>query len=217
LKQTTLQFLHDLQSNNNKEWMDVNRKSYDAARQDFEQFVADLIGALAQFDPAIGELQAKQCIFRLQRDIRFSKDKSPYKTNFGAAFSRGGRKSTAAGYYFHLEPGGSFAGGGVWMPEADQLRRIRQEIDYNFDEFKAIVEDKKFKAYFPKIDGESLSRPPKGYDDTNPAIHYLKLKSFTVGAKVTDKELTTSGLLQKTMDIYTRMEPFIRFLNRAVE
>lgn len=217
MKQTTLQFLHDLQSNNNKEWMDVNRKSYDAARQDFEQFVADLIGALAQFDPAIGELQAKQCIFRLHRDIRFSKDKSPYKTNFGAAFSRGGRKSTAAGYYFHLEPGGSFAGGGVWMPEADQLRRIRQEIDYNFDEFKAIVEDKKFKAYFPKIDGESLSRPPKGYDDTNPAIHYLKLKSFTVCAKVTDKELTTSGLLQKTMDIYTRMEPFIRFLNRAVE
>jgi len=217
MEQATLQFLRDLQSNNNKEWMDANRKRYEAAKQDFEHFVAELIGGLGKIDPALGDLQAKKCIFRLNRDIRFSKDKSPYKTNFGAAFSRGGKNSAAAAYYFHLEPGASFAGGGIWMPEADRLRHIRQEIDYNFDEFKAIVQDKKFKKYFPKIEGDALTRPPKGYDDTNPAIAYLKLKSFTVGAELPDKDLTAPALQQKTLDIYTLMQPFIQFLNRAVE
>jgi uncharacterized protein (TIGR02453 family) len=213
---STLAFLGNLKSHNSKEWMDANRDRYMLAKQDFENFVTALIKELAKLDPALEGLQAKQCIFRINRDIRFSKDKAPYKANFGAAFSKGGRKSPDAGYYFHLEPGSSFVGGGIWMPGSESVKKIRQEIDYNFDDFDQIVSARKFKELFPKIDGEKLQRPPRGYDESNPAIAYLKLKSFTVGVALPDTELRAPTLLQSTMRIFKTMRPFIDFLNTAV-
>jgi len=216
LQKNTLQFLKDLKEHNTKEWMDEHRKIYEAARQDYESLVGSLIPLLAKYEPAIGDLAPKQCTFRINRDIRFSQDKSPYKTNFGAAFSRQGKKLPDAGYYFHLEPGHSFVGGGIWMPDTPLLKKIRQEIDYNFEEFEGIVTRNSFKKMFEKIDGEKLKKAPQGYDEGNPAIEYLKLKSFTVGTRVPDKELTASSLLKTCDKVFAEMKPFIDFLNNAL-
>lgn len=216
MDKSTLQFLKSLKSNNNKEWMDANKKTYQNAKADFEDFVAQLIPLLGKMDDVLAGLEPKQCIFRLNRDIRFSNDKSPYKTHFGAVFCRGGRKSPDAGYYFHLEPGASFAGGGIWMPDPNHLRSIRQEIDYNFAGFTAVIQEKKFKKFFPKIEGDALVRPPKGYEESNPAIEYLKKKNFTIGTSLPDKDLTSPSLVKTTGDIFETMRPFIDFLNHAV-
>lgn len=216
MDQSTLQFLKDLKNNNNKEWMDANKKRYESAKNDFEVFVSDMIKSLAKMDSSLSSLIPKQCIFRLNRDIRFSNDKSPYKTNFGAVFSASGKKHLGAGYYFHLQPGGTFAGGGIWQPDADGLKMIRQEIDYNFKDFEKIVKGKNFNDMFGGIDGDKLVRPPKGYDESNPAIEYIKLKSFTVGRAVSDKEIVKDNIVQIATGVYKTMKPFNDFLDRAI-
>src|SRR5690349_17888554 len=151
LQESTLKFLKGLKKNNNKPWFDKNRTAYDEARSDFELFIQSVLDQHSRNDADLKELVAKKCMFRINRDIRFSKDKSPYKTNFGASMDRGGRKSGLAGYYFHLEPGRSFVGGGIWMPSPDVVKKIRQEIDYCFDEFDAIMKSKKFKSTFGEL------------------------------------------------------------------
>jgi uncharacterized protein (TIGR02453 family) len=217
LQQPTLKFLKELKKNNNKPWFDQNRKLYDIARADFITFTEKLILSVAKFDPPIGQLSAKDCIFRINKDVRFSKDKSPYKTNMGASFTNGGKKINAAGYYFHLEPGQSFLAGGFYMPEPEQLAQIRQEIDYNYEEWLSIINNKTFKKYFPEgVEGiSSLSRPPKGYEADNPAIHYLKMKGFIVSQAIKDAELTQSAILKNTEAAFKAMKPLIDFLNRA--
>ena len=218
LQASTITFLEKLAKNNNKPWFDKNRDKYQAAKEDYEVFVDEVLAGLAEAEPLFKEQKAKDCVFRIFRDVRFSKDKTPYKPNFGAFFSKGGRKYPGAGYYFHLEPGGkSFAGGGLWMPESPILKAVRQEIDYNFDEFTAITEDKKFKKLFGKVSGEALKTNPQGYIDDNPAIEYLKMKSFTVTSKVTDDEIAGKGLVKKVLDTFNTMRPMIIFLNKAVD
>lgn len=216
ITQPTLQFLKQLKLNNNKEWMDAHRKEYEAAKQNFEVFVTAVLEGLGGFEPLFKDMAAKQCIFRINRDIRFSEDKSPYKTNFGAHFTIGGKKSPHAGYYFHLEPGSSFIGGGAWLPPADMLKGIRQEIDYDLPAFEKIINQKEFKKLYPKIDGEQLKKAPQGYDPENPAIEYLRYKSFTVGHKVADKDILDKKFVQQTVQALKTMKPFIDFLNRAV-
>lgn len=216
LQPGTITFLKQLAKNNNKPWFDKHREDYAAAKENFESIVDDLLSGLAVAEPVFKEQKAKDCVFRIFRDVRFSKDKTPYKPNFGAFFSRGGRKFPGAGYYLHLEPGGkSFAGGGLWMPEAPMLKAVRQEVDYGFDEFKGIITNKKFKSLFKNIEGEQLKTLPQGYTEDNPAIEYLKLKSFTVMHHLPDEKLTGKGLVKTTAEIYTTMRPFIDFLNRA--
>src|SRR5689334_13212529 len=130
LQSTTIKFLKDLKKNNTKEWFDKNRKVYEAAKKDFTDFVQTMIDKFGKKDESIAAIVAKDCLFRINRDIRFSKDKSPYKTNMGASINKGGRMTmNTAGYYFHLEPGNCFVGGGLWQPEPDALKKIRQEID----------------------------------------------------------------------------------------
>ncbi len=144
-------------------------------------------------------------MFRINRDVRFSKDKSPYKTNFGASINRGGRKSAFAGYYFHLQPGEAFVGGGLWMPPNDVLANVRQEIDYNFRAFTKIIGSSKFKSVYGDLyrnDGISLVRVPKGYDAENPAAEFLKLKSFIGTCKLTNADLTSKDLLKKTITAF---------------
>ena len=135
LQSSTIHFLKSLKKNNNKEWFDKNRSQYELAKNDYLSLVTKVLNELQGFDPTLLELQPKQCIFRLNRDVRFSKNKDPYKTNFGASFSKGAKKIQTAGYYFHLEPGANFVGGGLWMPMAPDLHKVRQEIDYCFKEF----------------------------------------------------------------------------------
>ncbi len=217
LHQDTISFLSELAGNNNKPWFDDNRDRYATAKEDFEVLVGNLLKSAEELDPAFEGQKAKDCIFRIFRDVRFGKDKTPYKPNFGAFFSKGGRKFPGAGYYMHLEPGGkSFAGGGLWMPESPLLKAIRQEVDYNFEEFKGIIEEKKFKKMFPKISGEQVKTIPQGYTYDNPAIEYLKMKSFTVIHNITDEQIASKNLEKIVMDIFTTMKPFVDFLNRGV-
>lgn len=216
---STLQFLKDLANHNNKTWLDANRPRYESAKADVHSMVAELIPAIAAFDAPIGNLAVKECTFRINRDIRFSKNKSPYKTNMSAYFSQGGKKATAAGYYFHFEPGKSYAAGGFYSPTPEALSKIRQEIDYSFDEWKKILSQKKFKKYFPEgVDGiASLVRPPKGYDEQNPAIHYLKMKHFIVSIPFSDAAIQSKTLINDIAAAFGAMKPMIDFLNLAVE
>src|SRR5437762_8958924 len=219
LESSTLKFLKDLKKNNNKPWFDTHRKQYETARNDFENFIKTVLDKQGKNDPDLKGLAAKKCLFRINRDIRFSKDKSPYKTNFGASMDKGGKKSGFAGYYFHLEPGKSFLGGGLWMPPADALKKIRQEIDYCFDEFKKIVSSKKFKTIYGELytgEGVQLSKVPQGFEKNNPAAEYLKFKSWLVLTDINDAELTSKNLVAKTVDAFCLMQPFIKFLNRPL-
>ena len=219
LKPSTLKFLRDLKKNNNKRWFDTHRKQYDEARNDFENFIQAILDRHSKMDVDLKELTAKKCLFRINRDVRFSKDKSPYKTNFGASMDKGGKKSGLAGYYFHLEPGKSFLGGGLWMPQPDALKKVRQEIDYCFDEFKNILSSRKFKTLYQQLytgEGVQLTKVPQGFEKDNPAAEYLKFKSWLVLADIDDKTLTSKDLLKKTADAFAVMQPFIKFLNRPL-
>ena len=220
LQSSTLKFLKDLKKNNNKSWFDINRKRYETAKNDFLQFIQAVIDAHGKKDKSIASLKAKDCLFRINRDIRFSKDKSPYKTNFGASINKGGRKAmNSAGYYFHLEPGQLFVGGGIYQPMPAELSKVRQEVDYCFIEFKKIISAKKFKSTYGDLDRSPeflLSRVPKGYDAENPAAEYLKLKSYLAVTNLTDKDVTSKTLLKKTLNAFESLKPLIDFLNRAL-
>lgn len=219
LKPPTLQFLKQLEKNNNKSWFDSHRKEYDSAREDFTFMVTGLISGIAGFDKPIGHLMAKECLFRINRDVRFSKDKRPYKNNLAAYFNKGGKKSNGSGYYLHVEPGKSFAAGGIWMPEPEVLNHIRQEIDYSFTDFKKILSSGPFKKTFANglAMGESLKRPPKGYDENNPAIEYIKMKSFVASKPIDDKDLLNKNAVKEITSIFNTMKPLIDFINRAVD
>lgn len=220
IKPSTLQFLKSLKKNNNKPWFDANRSSYEAARADFAGFIQQVIDRHGKKDEGIRNLVARDCMFRINRDIRFAKDKSPYKSNFGASINQGGKQSmTTAGYYFHLEPGQSFTGGGIWMPPADALRKVRQEIDYNFKDFQRILRNRSFQSVYGDLSHEAeykLSRVPKGYEADNPAAEYLKLKSFIASLTLRDAELTDKDLAKKTAATFAALQPVISFINQAI-
>ena len=218
LQSSTIQFLKALKKNNNKEWFDKNRKIYEQAKADYLNFVTIMLNEIQGFDTSLMELQHKQCIFRLNRDVRFSKNKDPYKTNFGASFSKGAKKIQTAGYYFHLEPGENFVGGGLWMPMAPDLNKVRQEIDYCFKEFSSILKKPAFKSTYGDMDNSmKLVRPPKGFDVDNPALEYLKLKSFVVTRSIKDTELTDKQLVKNVVKDFKTIAPLVHFLNRAIE
>ena len=220
IQKATLKFLAELKKNNHKPWFDANRTAYDEAKKDFAAFIQAVLDGLSKTDPSIAHLAAKDCMFRINRDVRFSKDKSPYKTNMGAFMNKGGKKAMTAGYYFHMEPGGSFAGGGLYMPMPEQLKKVRQELDYNFSDFKKIVLSKKFESVYGSLDRDSeylLSRVPKGYEPDNPAADYLKLKSFVATYQLTDAQLTSPTLVKETIAGFKALQPLLEFLNTALE
>lgn len=218
LSNDTLKFLKELKKNNNKQWFELNRKRYETAQADIKNFVAAWISSFGAKDNSIAHLDPKRCIFRIHRDVRFSSDKSPYKNNLGAYLNKGGKGINDAGYYLHIEPGNCFFGAGNYMPMPEALQKIRQEIDYNFDEFSKIIHAKKFKEYFGDLSQENkLKRPPKGYDASNASIEYLKLKSFTVFKKLDDDFFLSKDMLKKTTELCVAAKPFIDFLNTAIE
>ena len=220
LQQTSLKFLKELTKHNTKEWFDSQRLSYNAAKEDFVALVEDVLKKHLKKDSSIATESAKQTIFRINRDIRFSKDKSPYKTNFGASIKMGGRKSRYAGYYIHVAPDNkSFVGGGLWMPEADALKSVRQEIDYHWTDFHKIISTKKFVSTFGSLDKSeemTLTREPKGYAKDNPAIEYIKLKNFVVFQSLEDKDLLSADLEKKILSAFEAIQPLLWFLNEAI-
>lgn len=221
LQLSTVRFLKNLEKNNNKPWFDAHRKDYEAAKADFAGFIQQVIDTHGRTDASIKNLVAKDCMFRINRDIRFSKNKAPYKNNFGASINKGGKQSVAsAGYYFHLQPGQSFAGGGIWMPGPEDLRKIRQEIDYNFNDFKKIIGSKKFKSVYGDLSHDAeykLVRVPKGYEPDNPAVEYLKLKSFITMISIKDADITVKDLLKRTVTAFEALQPLAGFINHALD
>lgn len=212
----TLVFLKELKSNNHKEWFDEHRKRYKDLKASFEEFIAYLIEHIASFDDQLAGVDPKKCIFRINRDIRFSKDKSPYKTNFGALIGPNGKKSEGTSYYIHIEPGNSFVGAGVYMPPPDKLAAIRQEIDYNLADLHKIINAKNFKSMFGEIMGDKLKTAPKGYPKDHPAIDLLRLKSFYVVRYFKDNEIKEEAFKKEAIKTYKEGSKFNGFLNHAL-
>lgn len=216
--QNILNFLADLAQNNTREWMQDHKKAYQQAKKDFEALTSEIIDEVAAFDPNVEGLTAKDCVFRLNRDIRFSKDKSPYKLNFGASITKGGRKSHWAGYYLQIQPNGeSFMAGGCYMPDAENLAKIRQEIDYNAEEFRKLLASEEFKKQFGTLTGEQVKTSPKGYKKDNPNIDLLCYKSFTMWHKVSDKQVLSKNYKKLIVSAFQAMKPINDFLNTAME
>lgn len=211
-----LTFLTELSVNNNKEWMDENRKWFEQERASFLEIVAKILAELSKAEPGFSELRPKDCVFRQNRDIRFSANKAPYKTNMAAYFSIGGKKAEGPGYYLHLQPGESFVGGGIWMPQAPVLKKIRQEIDYSGQELKQILLTPEIKDAFGEMRGEKLKTSPKGFEKEHPYIEFLRYKSFILSHPITDKEIRSGEYVSRALEAFGRMRPFQDFLARAI-
>lgn len=214
--QEVLKFLTALGKNNNKEWFDKNKKTYTEAKELFKAEVEKIIAACNKFDPAIGGLDPAKCLFRINRDVRFSKDKSPYKTNFGAIITPGGKNAEMAGYYVHIEPGKSFIAAGSHMPMPDYLQAIRQEIDYNAAEFRKIIKAKDFVANYKELLQEgALKNAPKGFEKDNVNLDLLRLKEFIVMKKITDKEILAKTFSADLAKSFKAALPLNNFLRRV--
>ncbi len=207
-----LHFLAGLRQNNHKAWFEEHRSEYDAARQRFEDFLEIIIDEFRLSD-GLGGLQARQCTPRIYRDVRFSKDKSPYKTNFGALIGPQGWKSTWRGYYLSLEPGDhSLVAGGLYLPEPAQLERFRQAIDQHPGEFLQAVSGPDFVRLFGKVSGERLKTAPKGYDKAHPHLDLLQLKQITALRPVRDAEALDPGFAGQVIDACRALRPFLDFV-----
>lgn len=216
--QESLEFLKDLADNNNREWFLANKERYDVARENVIDFTGQLLAKLQKIDPAIDEnMDPKKRVMRIYRDIRFSKNKTPYKNNFGVSIPSTEIKTGKVEFYLQIQPGNSFIGGGYWMPEAPHLKVIRQEIDYNASELKQIVDDKTFVKLFGDFRSqEQLKSVPREYAAENENIDLLKLKSFVAWHKLTDDEITKEGAVQLVADICSKIYPLNVFLKNAL-
>jgi len=211
-----IEFLEDLKENNNRDWFKANKQYFEETKHEFTEMVEYLILSLVVTNPALSNLEAKDTIFRIYRDVRFGKDKSPYKISMGAIMAPGGRKSQFAGHYFHIEPGGSFLAGGSYSPPSDRLKNIRSEIYYNSAEFKSIISAIDFKKYFGEIEGSKLKRPPVGFPKDFEGIELLKFKDYTVFHRIDDSDISSPDFLNNAVGIFEKMNPFNDFLNRAL-
>jgi len=217
LSKESLQFLDDLKKNNNRDWFLDNKKRYEAYKKEYHQLVSDFLDAMKPLDPSLELLEIKHCTFRINRDIRFSKDKSPYKDHMGLWFSSGAKGANRAGYYVHISKNESFVAGGFYSPEADELKKLRKEIAFFYDDLEEILNDKKFKSVFGDLDrNNSLKTMPKGYEKDHPAIELLKLKSFTASQKFDISEVTKKDFVAKTTEKLITLKPLNDFLNRAL-
>ncbi|MEO5775965.1 MAG: DUF2461 domain-containing protein [Flavobacterium sp.] len=214
------QFLADLVANNNTEWMHANKKRYENYKKDYHNYIALILAELKPLDKSLEPLEVKNCTFRINRDIRFSKDKSPYKTNIGCWFTQNKFSKNSPGYYIHFEKGKSFIAGGVWCPEPHELKRIRKEIAFFYEDLEAIVNDKKFKSEFGALtrdENNTLKKAPKDFEADHPAIEFLKLKSFTASEKIDDKLFLDKDFSKIVAQKLITLKPMNDFLNRALE
>lgn len=213
-----LTFLAKLAKNNNREWFEKNKGLYLEAKDNFDAYVARQLEELIKVYPEFGGLNPKKLAFRIYRDVRFSKDKSPYKVNMGAGISAHGKMEQEPGLYIHVQPGNkSFVAGGMYMPEPANLAKIRQEIDYNSDRFVKILKDRKFAKWFDGLDDfDKLKTVPKGYPKEHPQIELLKHKSFIVSHAFKDTEVKDKNFLKHVTQAAQAMKPLNDFLKEAI-
>lgn len=214
---TVLDFLSELEKNNHREWFQANKLRYEECRDKILFITELLMNEIRKFDGGIPAMDPKDCLFRIYRVVRFSSDKRPYKTHFGSYIARGGRKSTRAGYYFHLEPGGSFLGGGIYMPEPNVLKALRTAIYENPEVFREIIRNKDFKKYFPEIEGERLKTNPKGFEADRELMALLRFKSYVFSIAFTDEQIIEGSFVEKAIEAFRALYPAIRFLNEALD
>lgn len=217
MKEVVLHFLSALAENNNRDWFTANKPMYEAAKKETEAFVNQVIPAIASVDETIKFVAAKDCMFRIFRDVRFSHDKSPYKTNMGAWITANGRKSSGPGYYLHLQPGGSFLSGGVYMPEPDRLKKIRSEMYYNYTEISSILNDptlRKFAQGFDDMDRMKL--PPREFPKDFEGIELLKNRHFVVTHPLDDGVIQGNRLLETVTEVFKAYVPLNNFLRKAL-
>ena len=214
ITQTTLDFLKKLDKNNNRTWFHAHRPEYEAAKQNFEELVEKLIDKISTFEN-LGILTPKECLFRINRDIRFSHDKRPYKDNFGAAIAKGGKKNLFGSFYIHLQPGESFVGGGLYHPDTKTLNKFRDYILEHPKKFLAIAENTAFKKYFGPLAGETLKRVPSGYSKDMPLQHYLMMKSLTALHHLPDRTLTSKGLEVEIINGCKLLSLFLALINES--
>jgi uncharacterized protein (TIGR02453 family) len=214
----TFRFLQQLKLNNNREWFDKNRLVYGRLRKDFEDFISLVIIEVGKFDRDASQTTSKASVFRINRDTRFSNNKLPYKTNFGAFIAMGGRKGINGGYYIHIEPGECFLAGGIYMPSGPMLKAIRKEIYDNIQEFKEIIHAPAFVKHFGnRLGDEQLKSAPRGFPKDFPDMEYLKYKQYTVFKNEPDKVYQNPGFINEVIEVFRAMAPFNNFLNHAVE
>ncbi len=217
ISKESIHFIEDLKNNNNRDWFLENKKRFEALKTDYHRLIAEILEGMIPLDDSLKNLEVKDCAFRIYRDVRFSKDKTPYKTHLGIWMSSGQKNTNLSGYYIQLEKGASFIAAGVYWPEAENLKKIRKEIAFFHDELEAIVNDKKFKSEFGNLDQEhALKTMPKGYEKDHPAIEFLKLKSFTATSKIDDKLLSDKDFVKKITEKLIILKPLNEFLNRAL-
>lgn len=219
LSKETIQFLDDLKANNNRDWFLENKKRYEAFKKDYQQLAASFLDALKPLDPSLEMLEVKNCTFRINRDIRFSKDKTPYKTHLGLWFSSGSKGLNRSGYYIHLEKGASFIAGGLYCPESEDLKKMRKEIAYFHDDLEAILEEKNFKTEFKDFDRNeknTLKNPPRGYEKEHPAIELLKLKSFESSQAIDFLSVSKKDFVSVMSQKLIALKPLNDFINRAL-
>jgi len=223
LQPSTLKFLRDLKKNNNKPWFDAHRAQYEAARIDFSNFIQLVIDRLQQSDTTITGISSRECLFRINRDIRFSKDKSPYKTHAACWFNHrrastrvGSEADTgSAGFYFHLQPGKSFVGGGVWMPPRPSLNKLRDAIADDPTGFDRIARG--LTKRFGGLDDEAvLKKMPRGFSEDHPAAKWLRYQSFVSGREITDATVTDRKLPAILAKEFAGLLPLVRWLNAAL-
>jgi uncharacterized protein (TIGR02453 family) len=220
ISKEAIQFIEDLKKNNNTEWMHANKKRYEGFKKDYHSFIATILEKMKPLDKSLESLDIKNCTFRINRDIRFSKDKAPYKTNIGVWMSTNKNRKNSPGYYIHFEKGSSFIAGGVWCPEVEELKKIRKEIAFFYDDLENITQNNDFKKEFTEItreEGNVLKKAPKGYEPDHPAIAFLKLKSFTASQKIDDKIFTDTDFSEKISQKLIVLKPLNDFLNRALD
>ena len=219
LSKDSLQFLDDLKANNNRDWFLDNKKRYEVFKKDYQQLVSDFLDAMKPLDPSLEMLEVKNCTFRINRDIRFSKDKSPYKDHIGVWLSSGSKGMNRSGYYVHIARTGSFIAGGFYCPEAEDLKKVRKEIAYFHEDLEEIINNKNFQKEFGDFDRNEknlLKNPPRGYEKDHPAIEFLKLKSFETSQKFNIEEVLKEDFVAKMTKKLIVLKPLNDFINRAV-
>ncbi len=217
LNSSIYQYLLDLRENNNRDWFHANKEQYNRAKADFELFIELTIEQIKQIDPSVAGNEAKSCVFRIFRDVRFSNDKRPYKTNFGAFIARGGRKSKFGGYYIHIEPEQAFLGGGCYMPETKVLNAIRKEIFHHPDEFKTIIENPEFTKHYPEVYGDKLKTAPRGYSKDFEHIQLLNYKHYAVSKFIPDEVVNSNQFPLVIQESFEILHPLNQFLNDIIE